>query len=86
MGRQSLNIVGDTAWLFVVVLRDLLRARRWALVNDCFTAWFARPAVPSGAYASWRLPAPGDYAPFAGHELGASLPHDVLRGCAAESL
>ncbi len=37
MGRQSLNIVGDTAWLFVVVLRDLLRARRWALVNGRYT-------------------------------------------------
>ena len=34
MGRQSLNIVGDTAWLSVVDLRDLLHARRWTLVND----------------------------------------------------
>ena len=49
MGRQSLNIVGDTAWLFVVVLRDLLRARRWALVNDCFTPQSVYPAIPTGA-------------------------------------
>ena len=44
MGRQSLNIVGDTAWLFVVVLRDLLHARRWALVGVRYTPESGRSA------------------------------------------